>query len=168
MLFKRARPDLNDNSPVPALENPSMSVIGADTDVEGNLNSDGEVRIEGRLRGEVRARRCIVEADGTVEGQVIADEIVVRGRVEGPLKGYLVHLENGAQVRGDVVNERIVIDSGAELTGSVWRSDDPLSEEQRPARPATRRSEAEKFAAESLWAEANGGDFRPLMAIRPR
>ena len=166
MLFRRSKPDLNDNAP-PVLETGSVTVIGADTEITGDLASGGDVRIEGTMRGALRAKRCIVEAEGFVEGEIIAEEIVVRGRVDGPLRGYLVHLQDGAQLRGDVVNERIVIDQGAEITGAVRRSDDPLNEERASRESAHLRSAA-RFESEPLWPNLDGGSSRPLTAIRPR
>jgi cytoskeletal protein CcmA (bactofilin family) len=169
MLFRRAKPELNDNEPSPLQGPEQATVIGRDAEFAGDLCTSGDVRIEGVVRGTVKARCCVVDIDGAVEGQIVAEEIVIRGRVQGPLKGYFVHLADGAQVQGDIVNERIVIDSGAELTGSVWRDADPLGPEQAfPARATQAMSDDSRFPPTSLWPETEARDNRPLTAARLR
>jgi cytoskeletal protein CcmA (bactofilin family) len=169
MLFRRAKPPHNDNEPVPAMAAESPSVIGRNAEFAGNLTVEGDIRIEGLVRGTVRAGRCIIDSDGVVEGEVLADDIIVRGRVRGPLKGYFVHLESGAEVMGDIVNERIVIDSGAELTGSVWRSSDPFGEDSRSEQqPAAAAHESSSLFRTSMWPDTDSHGYRPLTAVRPR
>lgn len=169
MFFRRAKAQLNDNEPIPSLMADAISFVARDAQVTGEFSTTGDVRVEGSVRGAVKARRCEVSAEGTVDGPITAEEIVVRGRVRGTLKAYFVHLEDGAQVEGDIVNERIVIDSGAELTGSVWRSNDPLAEgETAQDRPAPPGPEGSAFFQNSLWPEADGRNYRPLTAVRPR
>ena len=170
MLFKRAKPVLNDNAPAPVLASEPASLIARDAEITGGFSTSGDVHVEGTLRGTLRARRCVVEADGLVEGEIIAEEIVVRGRVQGPLRAFHVHLEAGAAVEGDVVNDGIVIDNGAELTGSVWRSENPLDETPANAAPASSRNSVEpsRFLEGSMWPDADARNYRPLTAVRPR
>lgn len=97
MFFRRAKAtQLNDNEPVPALAVEVVSVVARDAQLTGDFSTEGDVRIDGGVRGAIRARRCEVSAGGSVEGPVFAEEIVVRGHVRGTLKGYFVHLEDGA------------------------------------------------------------------------
>ena len=169
MLFKRAKGQLNDNESIPSLAIDALSVVARDAQFTGEFSTSGDVRVEGIVQGAVRARRCEVNAEGSVEGPIVAEEIIVRGRVRGTLRGYFIHLEDGAQVEGDIVNERIMIDSGAELTGSVWRSSDPLSEgENTAAQPAFPAHENPGFFQNSLWPETDNRAYRPLTAVRPR
>lgn len=169
MLFKRAKTELNDNAPQPPLTSDPASVVGRDAEITGTFSTAGDVHVEGTVRGTVKARRCVVEADGLVEGQIAAEEIVVRGRVQGPLRAYHVHLQAGARVEGDIINDGIVIDDGAELTGAVWRSDDPLAETAAAARPPLRpAADATRIFDGALWPDTDAHSLRPLTAIRPR
>jgi|GEM_PF-2146542 len=177
MLFrKRGKPTSNDNHPsvVSTPATPS-SLIGRGMVVEGDVSSDGDIHVDGILRGKLQARQCVIELNGLVEGDVIADEIVVRGRVVGPMRAYHVHVEAGARVEGDVVNASITVDGGAEIHGAIWHNDDPFAEaaESRP-RPEAGREDAAasrerpSYLESPLW---NGGavdDYRPIVAVRPR
>lgn len=170
MLFKRAKPVLNDNAPQPALTAADIpSVIGREAEITGNFVTSADVHVEGIVHGMVKARRCVIEPDGLVEGQVLAEEVVVRGQVQGPIKAYHVHLEAGASVAGDIVNDGIVIDNGAELTGSVWRSENPLAEDV-PGRERRGPAAADhaRFLETSQWPPQEGEGYRPLAASRLR
>ncbi|MBI2719186.1 MAG: polymer-forming cytoskeletal protein [Rhizobiales bacterium] len=170
MLFRRSRRAANDDGEAVVSQ---TTVIGRDSHLEGIISAAGTLRIEGTVRGTVTAKVCVIDEDGLVEGEVSADEIVVRGRVVGPLRAYHVHLQNGAQVDGDVMNETIAIDSGAALNGAVRQSDDPLGAGS-PASGARETAEAPDRQGEPaylrspLWNGADDDGRRPLRALRLR
>ncbi len=58
------------------------SVIGPDLLVTGNLESAGEVQIEGEVQGDVHAGRIVIRAQANVTGDLVADEVVVGGNVQ--------------------------------------------------------------------------------------
>lgn len=166
MFFRKQKPVGNDNRPVASLP----TQIGADTVVEGNVSSDGEILVEGTLRGTLRARICVVAATGVIEGDVIADDIVVRGRVIGPLRGDHVHLQDGAWVEGDISSATIAIDTGARLSGAVWQAENSREPERTApaAAPALSYQEPPQLFGESLWGTRQDDDFRPLKTVKPR
>ena len=165
MFFRRPKHTTNDNIPFETSAAPSS--VGPDTVFEGNLAAAGEVRIGGTVRGSIRAQICIIEASGLVEGEIVADEIIVLGRVVGPLRAYHVHLHAGAHVEGDVINETIAIDSGAQLQGAVWRSEDPFAGKPVSGR-AERPREQHSYLANPLWNGTEVEAVRPLVAVRPK
>jgi cytoskeletal protein CcmA (bactofilin family) len=95
------------------------SYIARDTTLEGNLICDGEIHIDGAVRGSVRAHTCLVEEHGEVHGEISADNIFIRGRVIGPVNGINVHIHAGAHVEGNVMNETLSIENGAYVYGSI-------------------------------------------------
>ena len=160
MFFRKAKPTSNDNTPLM----PPPTHIGRHTTVDGLLTTEGEVQIDGTVRGSVRARMCLVDTGGTVEGDVEADEVVVRGRVVGPIRGNHVHLQEGAEVQGDIVSQTIAVDSGARLQGAVWQSESPLDGQV----PDSHGAGAQAVLGGSLWSSIEDSGYRPLKAIRPR
>jgi cytoskeletal protein CcmA (bactofilin family) len=162
MIFKRNRATSNDN--LPAESRGPYSVIAPDMTVEGTIISRGELHVEGTVRGSIDADVCIIGREGTVEGSIRASELVVRGRVLGPIYAGHVEIHNGATVEGDVMNESISMQSGAQLRGAVWQSDNPLGGER--SKPQDLRPAA-SFLDSPLW---SGDDdaFRPLKVIKPR
>jgi cytoskeletal protein CcmA (bactofilin family) len=125
MIFKRF---LNSNSENGSKPRSGPSILTQDLLVDGNINSAGELQIDGTVNGVVRARACMVDMQGVVHGEIIAEDVMVRGRVIGPIRGLRVHLFPGAHVEGDVITASIAIENGAYIYGSIRRSDDPLAD----------------------------------------
>ena len=96
--------------------------------VTGNIRTDGDIQIEGKVEGDVRARQLTVGETATINGEIMGDEIIVNGRVVGRVRGLKVRLSAAARVEGDIIHKTIAIESGAHFEGSVQRQDDPLAD----------------------------------------
>ena len=114
----------NSSAPKPKA---APSVLSSDLIIKGNLQTTGDIQIEGTLEGDIKAYLLTVGESATVKGEVIADDVVVNGRVVGCVRGLKVRLTSTARVEGDVIHKTIAIESGAHFEGSVKRNDDPLN-----------------------------------------
>lgn len=161
MFFRKQKTVGNDNRP----QRSELTFIGTDCIIDGSIETVGELRIEGTVRGTVRAGTCVIAASGRVEGEVIADDVIVHGRVIGPLQASHVHLQSGAVVEGDISSDTIAIDTGARLSGAVWHAGQP---EQPPASAGFSHGEPAALFSEALWQERQDDDYRPLRTVRPR
>ena len=106
---------------------PPASVLSSDLHVTGNLKTTGDIQVEGRVDGDIRAHLLTIGEGATVKGEIIADDVVVNGHVIGRVRGLKVRLTSTAQVEGDIIHKTIAIESGAHFEGSVQRQDDPLN-----------------------------------------
>ena len=164
MFFRKAK-QVVDNDNLPQMDH-VPTLIGRDTKIEGAIDAAGEVQVDGLFRGRLQAKSCVVGSHGTVEGEIFADEVIVRGRVTGPIRGYHVHLQDGAVVDGDIINQSIAVDSGARLNGSVWRDEDPLGTAHN-VYSAAAPPEPGPSISSPLWGNQDDDNYRPLKAIRP-
>ena len=114
-------------TPQPPRKQASPSVLSSDLIVTGNIRTDGDIQIEGKVEGDVRARQLTVGETATINGEIMGDEIIVNGRVVGRVRGLKVRLSAAARVEGDIIHKTIAIESGAHFEGSVQRQDDPLN-----------------------------------------
>jgi cytoskeletal protein CcmA (bactofilin family) len=105
----------------------TASVIGADLSITGNLESKGEVQIEGEVQGDVHAHRIVVGERARIIGGLVAEEIVVRGNVQGSIRGNAITFQSSSRVEGDVFHKSLAIEQGAYFEGKSRRSDDPMS-----------------------------------------
>lgn len=98
-----------------------LSIIGPDMTVTGDLETEGVVKIEGRVRGTVRAGSQILLAQGAVvEGDLLSREAIIAGAVHGSIKAAeRVELQASAAVSGDITTQRIVILEGGRVSGEV-------------------------------------------------
>jgi cytoskeletal protein CcmA (bactofilin family) len=98
-----------------------FSIVASDMTVIGDLETEGVVRIEGRIRGTVRAAaQVLVAAGAVIEGDLHTQEAVVAGQVSGAIHARdRVELQATAVVTGDIVTPRIAIVEGARVSGEV-------------------------------------------------
>jgi cytoskeletal protein CcmA (bactofilin family) len=98
-----------------------FSIIASDMTVVGDLETEGVVRIEGRVKGTVRVgSQVLVAAGAVIEGDLHTQEAVVAGEVSGAIMAReRVELQASAVVAGDIHTPRIAIVEGARVTGEV-------------------------------------------------
>ena len=98
-----------------------FSIIVSDMTVIGDLETDGVVRIEGRVKGTVRVGSQVLVASGAViEGDLHTQEAVIAGQVSGAIHAReRVELQASAMVAGDILTPRISIIEGARVSGEV-------------------------------------------------
>lgn len=99
----------------------TVSVLGGGMTVTGDVQGDGELRIEGRVEGSVKTNgRVIVESSGEVEGGIEAGEVVASGKVSGKItaKGA-VRLKNGCRVEADVHAPTVELEEGGFVNGRL-------------------------------------------------
>lgn len=104
------------------------TIISGDMAIRGNVNSAGEVQLDGTLDGDIKAATLIVGEKATVKGEIICESVTVRGRVEGGIRAKQVALAATAHIVGDILHSSLSVESGAHFEGNCRHSDDPLSE----------------------------------------
>jgi cytoskeletal protein CcmA (bactofilin family) len=98
-----------------------FSIIASDMAVIGDLETEGVVRIEGRVKGTVKVGSQILVTQGaTIEGDLHTQEAVIAGTVTGAIHASdRVELQATAVVAGDIYTGRIAIVEGAKVAGEV-------------------------------------------------
>ncbi len=99
------------------------SVISADMNILGNIISDGFVDIDGKIDGNVKCNSVIIRANGSVRGDVEAENTQIYGYVEGLVKAVSVNLYHSAHVSGSIMHESLSIEDGAFVDGKFKRTD---------------------------------------------
>ena len=116
------------STPVEATPKPKggarETVISNDLTIHGNVSSEGIVRLEGTIIGDMNCTSLVVENDGAIAGNISADEVKVHGRVEGTVHGKNVMLHSSAFVEGDIYHQGIGIEMGTQYDGRIkWVKD---------------------------------------------
>ncbi len=93
------------------------SILSAGMVFEGRLSGDGELHVEGVIRGDVEVVRLVVGEGATVEGTVKAEAVEVRGRVLGDIEARSVKLYATSRVEGDITQDQLSIEVGATFHG---------------------------------------------------
>jgi len=110
-----------------ATEGPkSVSVIGTDLTITGNLICKGEVQVDGIVEGDIQGSNVVVGEHATVTGSISGEEVIVRGHVVGSVRGRRVMLQTTSQVEGDIFHQSLSIEQGALFEGKSRRTkEDP-------------------------------------------
>jgi cytoskeletal protein CcmA (bactofilin family) len=95
----------------------ACSLIAENVSLEGDLISDGDVQLDGSVRGDLKLNHLTIGETGQVDGLITAETVEVRGRVSGAITAKTVRLYTTAQVDGDITHVQIAIDSGAHFAG---------------------------------------------------
>jgi cytoskeletal protein CcmA (bactofilin family) len=98
------------------------------------------VRISGRIEGELHASTVLIDDGAQVEGDIVAEELIIGGRVKGTIHANRVKLNGSAIVEGDIFHRSLSIDENARFEGSSRREepviDAPRVPRNRPEAPA--------------------------------
>lgn len=98
---------------------PTRALIDACLNIDGNLETEGEVQVDGRITGNIRCAHLTVGRDAVILGDITAEEVVVRGKVTGVIRGNRVILQDGAQVESEIFQSKLTIEEGANFKGMI-------------------------------------------------
>jgi cytoskeletal protein CcmA (bactofilin family) len=136
---------------VPKLTSPGVapSIVSANLRVTGDLESEGDIQIDGHVEGDVRSNSVTVGEHAVVSGAIIAQTVHVAGTVKGQINGKTVELARTAKVTGDIVHESLAIEAGAFIQGLCRHADSAV----QPSKPDNERKDV---PAASLVTAQNG------------
>ncbi len=112
---------------------PGLSIQAAGTRLTGELDTDGVLRVEGKVQGNVRALgQVLVGTRGVVEGDIVTGEAIIGGQVRGQvLADVSVTVQATGAIDGDITTPRIVVEEGGTVNGYVRTAQPPSSQEGR-------------------------------------
>ncbi|MCL5959455.1 MAG: polymer-forming cytoskeletal protein [Chloroflexi bacterium] len=102
------------------------TVIGISTTLIGSIRTEGNVRIDGLMEGDLdTAGSLVVSRTGRLSGNVRAKDVIVAGAIKGDIDAVgRVELASTSKVWGNVVSDTLLIDEGA-----VFRGESAMREE---------------------------------------
>lgn len=103
-----------------AAESSSINLIGNGTSITGDINSNGDVRIDGALKGNISITgKLVVGPSGNIEGNVICQNADISGEIHGKVTvSELLSLKASAKLLGDIITGKISIEPNATFTGT--------------------------------------------------
>ena len=97
----------------------STSIIGAGTTITGDIHSNGDIRIDGIIKGNLVAKaKILIGAGGVVEGDIDGKQADILGKVTGKIKvADLLYLHGQGVVDGDIYAGKLQIEPTASFNG---------------------------------------------------
>lgn len=97
----------------------AINIIGVGTEITGDLSTKGDIRIDGKITGDVKSKaKVVIGSTGEVFGNIISESAEVSGLVSGDLNtSEILFLKATANVKGNICSNKLVVENGANLTG---------------------------------------------------
>lgn len=123
--MEKTTDECGENTPTPPT--PVRRTVGPATCIDANSELDGKlrckdtIRVDGRVKGEIRSERSVILGESArVQGRIHGDSVLVAGEVKGDIMAdRKITLERTARVTGDLATPGIVIEEGAKLEGRI-------------------------------------------------
>ncbi len=98
----------------------SVNLIGSGTKIVGDIHSNGDVRIDGHLIGNlITTGKFVLGANGVIEGNVTSTNADVSGEIKGSVNiNEMLLLKNTSKISGDIITGKLAIEPGAVFTGT--------------------------------------------------
>ncbi len=112
-----SKPVLPDDRKAEVLRHVQHSFISADTTVTGDLESVGDISVEGSVEGNITCRTLTLRGEPTITGDVHAEAVHVCGHFMGELRAKKVVLTKAARMTGNIYYQTLELQEGAEFEG---------------------------------------------------
>jgi cytoskeletal protein CcmA (bactofilin family) len=94
--------------------------LGMNSSFKGELNVRGTLRVDGTVEGQLDADHIILSESAEVKGEVKGKKILIGGKMDGNVRAQeLVEIKSKGKVLGDIFTQKLTIIEGAEFNGKV-------------------------------------------------
>ena len=107
----------------------AINLIGIGTDIKGDIVSNGDIRIDGALTGNLNTSgKLVIGETGKIHGEIVCKNSEVLGEIKGKIKvTELLSLKATSKIFGDIVTKKLAIEPGSKFTGNCNMGDDSAS-----------------------------------------
>ena len=97
-----------------------INILSDGTKVKGDIVSNGDIRIDGEMVGNLATRgKLVVGNNGKIQGEVQAVNIEVSGLIKGKVTANeLLNMKASARIEGDIIAGKLAVEPGAVFTGT--------------------------------------------------
>ena len=98
----------------------AVNMIGAGTTITGDVQSKGDIRVDGTLKGSVSTEgKVVLGREGIIEGDVACKNADISGTLKAKITvSQLLSLKASSKLNGDIITNKLSIEPGASFTGS--------------------------------------------------
>ncbi len=116
MFNQKSKSEVSTETPVPQ---GGASIIAAGTTLKGDISSNGDIRIDGVLQGNINSTaKVVIGSNGVVEGDITGQQADIMGKITGTIKvKELLQLKGGCNVAGNIYASKLQIETSANFNG---------------------------------------------------
>ena len=104
---------------LPESEPNNVNRISLGTNIKGNITTNGDIRIDGSLDGNLSAQgKLVVGNTGKVKGEIQCKNSDIEGEIKGKIVvKELLSLKRTSKLTGDIITDKLAIEPGAVFSG---------------------------------------------------
>lgn len=109
----------------------SINIISEGTKIKGDINANGDIRIDGELSGNILAKgKLVVGPKGQIHGEIVCNNIEVSGFIKGKVTTKeLLNMKSSSIIEGDIIAGKLSIEPGSAFTGTCsMGGESPINE----------------------------------------
>lgn len=113
-------------------DNPTaINLISSGTEITGDVNSGGDIRIDGMVTGTINIKgKVVIGPTGKIKGEVICKNSEISGVIEGRITvSQLLNLKSSSRILGDISTSKLSIEPGAKFSGNCKMSENDVNGE---------------------------------------
>jgi cytoskeletal protein CcmA (bactofilin family) len=115
--------------------------IGKGTQVVGEILDCSKVVIRGRIEGNIDTVELVIEEEGSLKGNIKAEQIEVHGKIDGnAVVSNLADIRSTGMIVGELVYGQLSVAAGGQVHGTIRQSGD----QRTPVQKTTSRSSEKK------------------------
>lgn len=98
----------------------ASNTIGKGTSIVGDIETFGNIRIDGRVKGNITTKNKLVLGESSfIDGNILAQNAEIEGEVTGRVEvTEMLVLKSTARIKGDIIMNKLVVEAGASFDGS--------------------------------------------------
>lgn len=126
------------------IESKLPNMIGPGTKIIGDINTNGDIRIDGQIEGSINSKgKVVIGVNGNVKGEIYCTNAEVSGILSGKVSAAeLLCLKSNSKFNGEIIAGKLSIEPGAMFTGSCSMGTD--SKEKEPIKQEAKAKEQKK------------------------
>ncbi len=114
----------------------NINLISKGTKIAGDIVSEGDIRIDGYLKGNIKSKgRLVVGESGAIEGEIECANVEVAGKVKGKISASeLLTMKSTAMVSGEITTSKLAVEPGSLFSGTCrmgQTAEKPVAEPQK-------------------------------------
>ena len=104
---------------IEAESSPCVNIIALGTEIQGEINTTGDMRIDGKLVGNFSSnQKLVIGTSGVIEGNINCKDCDISGKVIGNMSIMeLLVLKSTSDVKGDILANKIVMELDSQFSG---------------------------------------------------
>ena len=97
----------------------SLSIITQGIDFTGEINTEGDIHLDGNMKGTIKANEVVIGPNGSFDGEIISNMLIVSGNIKGKFNIKNLHIRKDGILSGKAKYLIVTIESGGKVLGEL-------------------------------------------------